>query len=180
MSVTVPLASGTPLTWEMYEQLPEDLRAEYVDGRLQMTPSPTRQHQAACLRLATALQAVVRDDTRVALAWAWKPDVDEFIPDVMVHPVTTEQVRFTGTPLLVVEVLSTNRSTDLVLKTNRYARAGLAHYWVLDPTTGTLDAFDLTEDGLYARVAQVTAGQPQEVVFGPSTLQVDVAALLAD
>jgi Uma2 family endonuclease len=54
------------------------------------------------------------------------PGPDEFIPDVMVHPVTAENVRFTGTPLLLIEVLSTNRSDDLVVRTGKVRGGGCA------------------------------------------------------
>lgn len=36
--------------------------------------------------------------------------------------------------VLVVEVTSpTNRSNDTVTKLERYARAGIMHYWIVDP-----------------------------------------------
>ena len=76
--------------------------------------------------------------------WSWKPDRNEFVPDVMAHPRTTESVRFTGTPALAVEVLSTNRGDDLVVKLNRYAQAGLPHDWILDPSNRVLLAYGLT------------------------------------
>ncbi len=45
----------------------------------------------------------------------------------MVYPDTEETTRFTGTPVLCVEVLSSNRATDLVVKTTRYAALGVDH-----------------------------------------------------
>ena len=32
-------------TWEDYQLLPEDVPAEYIDGRILVNPRPTRRHQ---------------------------------------------------------------------------------------------------------------------------------------
>ena len=47
--------------------------------------------------------------------WAWRPTQDEFVPDVTVFERTTETIRLTATPLLAVEVLSSDRASDLVV-----------------------------------------------------------------
>ena len=99
-----------------------------------MTPSPTRQHQTVVRRLANRLEAAISNEYAVATEWAWKPARDEYIPNVMVHPATTEQVRITGRPVLCAEVLSTNRASDHVTKVRKYAVAGLPRYWITDPT----------------------------------------------
>lgn len=166
-----------PMTWHEYEALGEHTRAEYIDGWLVMSPSPTRQHQRASRKLANALDAVLPEGYEVVLAWSWKPRADEFIPDLIVHPVTDEQVRFTGTPVLAVEVLSGNRAVDLVLKTSKYAAIGLRHYWVIDPRDRVLDAF-LLDGGTYRRAARVLDDMPADVDLGVATLTVDLGALL--
>ena len=169
---------GQPMSWEEYERLGEDIRAQYVDGRLVMSPSPSRRHQRVARRLANGLEAVLPDGWQVDAFWGWKPGRDEFIPDVIVYPETEEQVRFTGTPALVVEVLSGNRSTDLVVKVGKYAAAGLAHYWVLDLRDEVLEAFAL-RNGMYEPAARLERDQRADLGFGIATLQVDLGALLS-
>lgn len=147
MSVTTGLVKGQPMTLEQYQQLPEDSRVEYLDGYLLVSPSPVRIRQKAITRLAAIFEAALPAALDVTTGWSWRARRNEFIPDVMVHPRTTETVRFTGTPHLVVEVLSGNRGDDLVLKSARYAAAGLPHYWVLDPRDRVLvDVAELLAD----------------------------------
>ena len=179
MTIETRLGDGQQMSWEEYEQLDEDPLLEYIAGRLVVSPSPSRIHQEISFRLVAALKAVVPDDLAVTAAWSWKPSADEFIPDVMVHPRTEESVRFTGLPVLVIEILSSNRGDDLIVKAPRYAAAGLPRYWVVDPRDEVLDAYVLT-DGTYRRAARITPDAPAEVSFGVASLPVDLAALLAD
>lgn len=69
-----------------------------------------------------------------------------------------------GAPLLVVEVASrASRSRDLGTKKDAYERAGVPHYWVVDP--GRRDGKDVSmhvfelADGCYAHRAEVAPGE---------------------
>ena len=67
------------------------------------------------------------------------------------------------------------RRTDLTIKRDRYARAGIASYWVIDPAGPILTAYDLV-DGGYVEVASVgpddtwTATLPFVVTLRPGEL----------
>lgn len=168
----------TPMDFTQYLALGEDVRAEYVDGSLVLVPSPTQHHQRVCTRLHAALDAVVPSGSAVSMQWAWSPQgaAAEFIPDVMVHPTVADGPRFTGTPHLVVEVLSTNRAHDLTSKATHYALHGAPHYWIVDPRDHVVLAYEL-DGAAYRTVTTLTAGTA-ELRFATGTLTLDIDELL--
>lgn len=181
MTVTAPspaLVDGQAMSWNEYVALGEEPRAEYVNGKVPVSPRPSKVHQHLGSRLAVAIDAVLPDDLEVTLDGSWKVGGDEFAPDVMVHPASDESVRFTGTPLLAVETLSTSSCADLVMKAFKHAAAGLPHYWLADPRDDVIHAFELV-DGVYVATAHVTTDEPADVSFGPASLHVDLRELTA-
>ena len=172
---------GPVLTWEEYAAFPEDPRAEYIDGHLVVSPSPTKQHQKASQRLVAAFEAILPATHDTVFAWAWKPGRDEFIPDVIVFDRATadagSEERFTGTPALVVEILSSNRSDDLLKKMAEYAAAGLPCYWIVDPRAETLTTCGSLE-GSFVPTAVHGRGETPLLDLGIASVRVDVAALL--
>ena len=168
---------GTAMSWEEFDELGE-VPAEYVDGRLVMAASPTGIHQDTIYELMTVLKSVAEPGFTVRSGWSWKPGRDEFVPDIMVHPRSREQVRYLGTPALCVEVLSTNRRADLMVKTAKYAAYGLDRYWVLDPDKREMYVF-ARQDATYELV-QTVGREPAEVDFGAGVARIDLAAIIPE
>jgi len=170
------MSSTTTMTWEEYQKLPEDISVEYLDGQAVVSPRPTRRHQRAARRIANLIEAVDPSAVSVDTEWGWKPGDDEFVPDVLVTRPTDEELHYTGTPLLVVEVLSSNRAHDLRTKKSKYAAVGLRRYWTIDPETETAIALELV-DGEYHQIGSVSGTDEAVWDFGAGRVRIRPADL---
>jgi Uma2 family endonuclease len=167
-----------PMSWDDYESLGPEVRGEYLDGELVMSPAPTGQHQDISLNLAMLLKGVLTPPAQVREGWAWKPSVDEFIPDVMVFDETREDQRLTPTPHLVVEILSSDPARDIIRKAAKYAAAGLERYWIIDPDGPEIIVHRLTEGVLVER-GRHGPGAMVTLDLGPAEVTLDPAQLLS-
>ncbi|MCK0439888.1 Uma2 family endonuclease [Gordonia alkaliphila] len=157
------LPRGRALTRADLTNLPDDgHRYELIDGTLVVSPAPKLRHQRAVTRLAAILRAAVPDHLEVLVAPFDVVLADDTVlqPDVLVAPIdqfTERDLR--GAPLVAVEVLSpSTRGVDLLLKKERLARAGCAHYWIVDPDEPSITAWTLV-DGDYAPAGRALGDQ---------------------
>ncbi|NGY57352.1 Uma2 family endonuclease [Lentzea sp. NEAU-D13] len=169
-----------------WDAMPEDMcrRHELVDGVLQVIASPFPRHQRAATKLAYCLDEQLPDhltaviDVDVALKSGMRATVRR--PDVVVLSVENygdgDRHLDAADVLLVVEVVSPgSERTDRVVKPAEYARAGIAHYWLVelgDPFS--LTAFELVDD-VYKHVE---GGTGTVELTRPVPLTFDLDALL--
>lgn len=158
---------GEPMSWEDFWELPEELRAEYSDGRAFVNPPAVFRHQDICMRLYAAIQ---RDLPEAVLANAvgWRLVVEPprlRIPDLMVLDATPGDV-VTDPPLVAIEVLSSNRNADLVRKATEYLDAGAGQYWIVDPRDEVIECF-VNEDGGWRSLARLTRDHPTTSIVVP-------------
>ena len=59
--------------------------------------------------------------------------------------------RYNGAPKFIVEILSSNRSHDMVTKLNLYERAGVTEYWMVDSEYQIITALDLVDGRNFTR-----------------------------
>lgn len=162
--------------WDEYASQGDDVRGEYIDGRLVLTPFPSRQHQDAARRLAGLLEQHLPAGHEVVTAWGWKPGADEYGPDVMVHPPHRRAGPLHGHAAAV-------RRGALDEARRRPGAQGLevrpgGPAAVLGPRPGGAEpAMYALEDGAYRQVGVVTG---RGEVPGWPGLVVDLDALLAD
>jgi Uma2 family endonuclease len=129
-----------PVTYEEFLGWPVTATpCDVVDGQPIVSPAPDLRHQIAVARLHVLLQAVAPPPLLVIespVDWVLRrtpllvrqPDL------AVIDPTAVSGPHLLAPPTLVVEVLSAfSQERDLVTKRREYARAGLDHYWLLDP-----------------------------------------------
>ncbi|MHC4959959.1 MAG: Uma2 family endonuclease [Planctomycetota bacterium] len=130
------MAATLPFTRADYDQLPEDLRVELIDGELLKMASPTMFHQALVLRIADALRAHAKPGTVYVgpLDFAID-DTNVLVPDVVALEVPPlPDATGVAAALVVVEILSPSTAArDRRVKAQKYLGAGVAEVWLVDP-----------------------------------------------
>ena len=129
--------------------------AEIVDGTLYTHPRPAAPHALASSALGHDLGSPFQHGRGGPGGW-WiidEPELhlgeDILVPDLAGWrrermPDYPDMAYFTLAPDWVCEVLSAStRAIDLHGKRPVYAREGIGHLWLVDPTARTLEAFEL-------------------------------------
>ena len=181
-TMTVMPRATDDWTVDDLDQLPDDgLRYELLDGLLLVSPAPTPLHQDVVHELVRTLDANVPDDLRVYFAPIdWRPDRrTSFQPDVLVvHRADVGKKNLSAPLLLAVEMLSpSTRRKDELLKFSKYADAGVASYWIVDPDEPSIVAYDLI-DGRYAEAGR-GAGADDLTLKNPFPVSVVPQALVS-
>ncbi|MDW7650567.1 MAG: Uma2 family endonuclease [Bacillota bacterium] len=167
--------SQKKFTYQDYLKLPWEpgYRYEILDGMLIKEPSPNVMHQRVSRRLLRILEDYFQKADPVGEVFNAPLDVtfhditvvqpDLFYVSGKQKPIVKE-TRIDGPPALAVEILSpTNSRKDRLQKMQIYQKAGVEHYWLVDPKEQTLECFTLS-DGLYVRIA---AGMDDDVIEHP-------------
>jgi Uma2 family endonuclease len=170
-----------PLTRDDLDRMPDDgHRYELIDGALIMTPAPSVRHQRVAAGLYRLLFASCPPELEVLFAPLDVVIATDTVlqPDVLVaHRDDFTECELPVAPLLAVEVLSpSTRRIDLMLKFSRLQEAGCASYWLIDPDTPELVAWEI-RDGAYAQVAKAS-GDEVAVLTAPFEVSVVPADLI--
>jgi Uma2 family endonuclease len=140
------------LSLEQWDALELDAtrRWELSEGTLIMAPHPHPRHQLISSRLIRLLQDSLPDglaavpEIEVTTSASFPPSVRD--PDIAVVRDRVFDQRSARVPaadvVLVVEIVSPgSRSMDHVMKLHEYGKAGIAHYWIVDPDAPAPDRF---------------------------------------
>ena len=156
----------------------EDERTELIDGEVRVVPSPLTIHQDIALSVAATLRTHVRryhlgrvliapTDVALAPGQTLVPDV-LFVAAARVDIITATHV--VGPLDLVVEVLSPGTAANDLpggRKFALYARAGVPHYWVIDPDSVMLRVFALDAAGGYVETGRYRGDETYEPPLFP-------------
>ena len=173
-STAVNGGSPAPVRRATYQDVldaPAHRVAEIVDGTLYTHPRPAPPHAWAGSVLGAKIGDPFSYDADGPGGW-WIIDEPELHPseDILVPdlagwrreriPKLPDAAYFTLAPDWVCEVLSpSTRRLDLHGKRPVYAREGVRHLWLVDPTDRTLEAFELHE-GRWLLIASAEDDDP--------------------
>ena len=152
-------------------------RWELIDGAAYaMSPAPTRTHQQISGELYRQLANFLKGkpckvyhapfDVRLN---AGSEDNTVIQPDLVVvcDSSKLDEKGCKGAPDLVVEVLSpTSARTDKLLKFQKYQRAGVREYWIVDPETKAVQVCVLRDEFYLVTMYADTDTAPVSVLSG--------------
>lgn len=166
---------GKSYTYQDYLLLPEEpgFRFEVLDGVLIKEPSPSVIHQLVSRRLNSILDSYFLDHDPQGLLLYAPMDIT-FGENTVVQPdllyvssAKTKLVRkqrIDGPPDLVVEILSPgSKRKDRLHKLNICLRAGVNHFWLVDPEEKTMECFMLSDGNYFL----ATSGLDSDLVKPP-------------
>ena len=167
---TKPIVTGARMSVAEFLDLPdteERNKMELDDGELYIMPRPRREHQSVLFWLIWHIADYIRSfsdppaeaypDLVVVLS---RDPRRVLVPDLVVILADRSNIfqggYAEGAPDIVVEILSTDRSRDLIRKRRIYADAGVSEYWIFDPVNDTALLLEL-RDGDYVQRSLLTA-----------------------
>jgi Uma2 family endonuclease len=138
------LAHANIYTEEDYYNLPENVRAELIDGQIYYMSAPSRIHQEILMFLSKTIANYIdskKGPCKVypapfAVKLFSEDDKNVVEPDISVicDPNKLTDRGCTGAPDWVTEIVSPgNPGHDYIRKLNLYADAGVKEYWIIDP-----------------------------------------------
>ncbi len=156
-----PPAEATLSSWAQFDALPDDTKAELIDGELVYIMPVNERHNAVQLFIQTVLSLyVVKQGLGRVFADQFEMRLgrQRFVPDAsFVRTAHLDRVlptRIEGPADLVVEVLSPDSVVrDRGVKRRDYAAAGVQEYWLLDPEAERIEVYDRQPAGTFAPLA---------------------------
>ena len=162
------LRTGTRMSLDEFLALGEtDERLELFDGVLYVMSTPTKDHQFLMRWIARHFDDHIDAfesppaEIHLDITTILSPELQRAVePDLVVILAGRDDIGGTrwveGVPDIVIEILSTDRSHDLVFKRRIYAEAGVREYWIFDPRSDTVIRLEL-RDGEYIEHPTLTA-----------------------
>lgn len=152
-------------TYADYLTWPENERWEIIDGVPYMQSAPKWEHQSISGEIYRQISNYLVDkpcrvfaspfDLCLAEYHENDDDVTNIIqPDIVIVCDETKlrKTGYFGVPTLVIEISSPSTARqDRVVKFNRYEKAGVKEYWIVEPEGKYINVFTLQENKRYGR-----------------------------
>ena len=167
----MPLLKNDHYTSEDYWNLPEEERAELINGKFYDMAPPNRIHQKLVFSISRIIGNYITDHHGSCEVYhapfAVNLDADDkdwVEPDVSVicDPNKLTDRGCSGAPDLIFEIVSpSSRKMDYSLKNMIYSQAGVREYWIVDPAKEKVVVYCYENDSdpcLYSFDADVPVG----------------------
>jgi|GEM_PF-1840217 len=147
-------------TLDDYYALPDERRAELIDGWIYDMGAPTNIHQILVSEIHAQLMDCIRQHHRKCIAMGSPADVQldcdnrtMLQPDLLIV-CDRSKIRLRcvyGAPDLVIEILSpSTRKRDTGLKYVKYLNAGVREYWIIYPDEKKILVYDFEHESVPA------------------------------
>ena len=163
-------------TYSDYMQWDDDVRRELIDGIPYLMAGPNRMHQGILGNLHLQFgNFLAGKPCKVYLSGLDVRLNADMLDDTVVQPDLVivcdhsklDDAGCKGVPEMVVEILSpSNARYDKVTKFNRYQKAGIIEYWIVDPVTQTLAVHILIKDNYITHIYTDEETAPVNVLKG--------------
>lgn len=178
-------------TYADYLTWPEAERWEIIDGVPYMQAAPTWQHQAISVELTSQFNTYLKGKPCRVFAAPFDlciPDYnenDEEISNIISQPdivVVCDESKlrktgYFGIPALVIEISSPSTiRRDKVLKFNKFEKAGVKEYWIVEPEGKFISIFALQENKRYGR-PEIYTDENKIQVSGFPDLVIDLSTV---
>lgn len=151
----MPIPQNQYYTEEDYYEMPEDVRAELIDGQIYYQAAPSRVHQEILMELSSTIRNYIKSKSGsckvypAPFAVKLNKDRNTIVePDISVicdRDKLTER-GCTGAPDWIIEIISPSNSRhDYIRKLNLYADAGVREYWIVNPIKKIVFVYYLEE-----------------------------------
>lgn len=150
------LAQAKIYTEDDYYNLPEDVRAELVDGQIYYQAAPSRIHQTILMELSGTIREYIRSQKGSCRVYPAPFAVKLFDdgknivePDISV---ICDRSKLTdkgcsGAPDWIIEIVSpSSRTIDYYNKLFKYRTAGVREYWIVDHERSLVIVYDFQND----------------------------------
>ena len=160
--------------WSVGDYLALDTNhiVELSEGRLEVLPMPTEEHQLIVAFLYEVIKSFVTAGSLGKVLFAplriqlWEGKFRE--PDVVFlfakHAARRGDRFWQGADLVVEVVSEDDPERDLVVKRSEYAQAGISEYWIVDPRDSVItilaldtDVREYTQEATYRRGDRVSS-----------------------
>ena len=150
------LAKEKTYTIDDIYALPEGQRAELIDGKMYTMAPPRTIHQRISGALYTAIYQHIKSRKGAYEVFAApfavflnKDDKNYVEPDISVicNKDKIDEQGCNGAPDWVIEIVSPSTSRiDYGIKLFKYRTAGVREYWIINPSTHTVNVYDFEND----------------------------------